>query len=455
MESILPGIKNNNAALPEKPASSSKGLGTMKAIVDCNSFYCSCERLFKPHLHNKPVVVLSNNDGCIISRSDEAKAFGVEMAGPYFKAKPLIAKHNVAVFSSNYNLYGDLSWRVMETMRMLLGKNKVEVYSVDEAFLDMSIFSAAELPAISLQVKETVELWTGIKVSIGVAPTKVLAKVANRLAKKDKLQTNCVVVLDSKEKIKEALQKTPVDDVWGVGHQYAQKLKDCWGIYDAYQLSQMSEAFGKIQLGGVVGVRLIKELRGEGAREFEEELLVKKMIATTRMFGSPVNSLKDIKEAVATYTSRAAEKLRRQHCAAAIISVFVVPKEENFSAGYTRGSAVSSYITLPMATSFTNELIKPALQLAERLFEKGRFYKKAGVILTGIVPDKAIQANLFFPEAKNSERKLMDMVDNINFSHRDDVLKFAASGTSRNWKMRQELRSGRYTTRWDELYELK
>src|SRR5688572_20293907 len=188
----------------------------MKAIVDCNNFYCSCERLFKPYLDRKPVVVLSNNDGCIVSRSDEAKKLGVEMAGPYFMAKQLIEKHEIAVFSSNYNLYGDLSWRVMETLRSLLGKQNVEVYSVDEAFVDLSIFSLEELPAIALQIKETVEQWTGIKVSIGVAPTKVLAKLANRLSKKDKLKTNCIVVLDTEDRIIEALQKTPVDDIWGV-----------------------------------------------------------------------------------------------------------------------------------------------------------------------------------------------------------------------------------------------
>jgi DNA polymerase V len=427
----------------------------MKGIVDCNSFYCSCERLFKPHLDNKAVVVLSNNDGCIVSRSDEAKAFGVEMAGPYFLAKPLIEKHGVSVFSSNYNLYGDLSWRVMETMRMMLGKQNVEVYSVDEAFLDMSIFSAAELPAIALQIRETVELWTGIKVSIGVAPTKVLAKMANRLAKKNKVQTNCVLVLDTKEKIKDALQKTPVDDVWGVGRQYAQKLKDCWGIYDAYQLSQMSEAFGKVQLGGVVGVRLIKELKGIVSMDFEEELLNKKMIATTRMFGRPVSELKEIKEAVATYTSRAAEKLRRQYSAAGMITVFIVPKGSSPRNEYSRGHSASSYLTLPVATSFTNELIKASTALVERLFEKGKVYKKAGVILSAIVPDSSIQGNLFLPQTKNSERKLMDMMDNINYSERDDVLKFAATGTKRNWKMRQEMRSGRYTTRWDELCQIK
>src|SRR5476649_522206 len=196
----------------------------MRAVVDCNSFYCSCERLFRPGLQDKPVVVLSNNDGCIISRSDEAKALGVAMAGPYFKARPLIEKYNVATFSSNYNLYGDLSWRVMETLRMHLPENCVEVYSVDECFLDLSHIHAKDIAAFSLHLKDTVEQWTGIKVSIGVAPTKVLCKVANRLSKKHKEATNCVLVLDTPRKTEQALQRTPVEDVWGVGYQYATKL---------------------------------------------------------------------------------------------------------------------------------------------------------------------------------------------------------------------------------------
>ncbi|HEX7847492.1 MAG TPA: Y-family DNA polymerase [Chitinophagaceae bacterium] len=426
----------------------------MKAIIDCNNFYCSCERLFKPHLEGRPVVVLSNNDGCIISRSNEAKKLGVEMAGPFFMAKPLIKKHDVAVFSSNYNLYGDLSWRVMETLRFMLGKQHVEVYSVDEAFLDLSIFPANELQAIAEEIKKNVEEWTGIKVSIGVAPTKVLAKVANRISKKHPQQYNGVMVLDTEEKCIAALRQTQVEDIWGVGWQYAQKLKELWSIYDALQLSRMSEEFGKTHLGGVVGVRLIKELKGEPAKDMEDELVNKKMIATTRMFGNPVGDIESIKEAVATYTSRAAEKLRRQHGAAKIVSVFVVTKDQDHQLNFKKYGTISSYATLPAATSFTNELIKPAVQLVDKLFEKGQFYKKAGVMLSGIVPDSSIQGNLFLPETKNCERKLMDMIDNINFSQRDDVLKFAASGTTRNWKMQQNHISGRYTTRWDELFEV-
>jgi len=425
----------------------------MKAIVDCNNFYCSCERLFKPHLDRKPVVVLSNNDGCIVSRSDEAKILGVEMAGPYFMAKPLIEKHDVAVFSSNYNLYGDLSWRVMETLRIILGKKNVEVYSVDEAFVDLSIFPPEDLQAIAKEIRTTVEDWTGIKVSVGVAPTKVLAKLANRMAKKNKHVTDCITVLDTEEKISAALHKTPVSDIWGVGYQYAKKLKDVWGIYDAWQLRNLNEEFAHTHLGGVVGIRLVRELKGITSEEMEDELVNKKMIATTRMFGNPVGDIDSIKEAVATYTSRAAEKLRRQHGAARVINVFVVAKGENHNVDF-RGATHSDYVTLPTATSFTNELIKPAVALVDKLYQKGTFYKKAGVTLSGIVPDMSIQGNLFVSENKNCERKLMDMIDNINFSQRDDVLKFAASGTTRDWKMRQELRSPRYTTRWNELYEV-
>jgi DNA polymerase V len=430
-------------------------LNDMKAIVDCNSFYVSCERLFKPRLDKQPVVVLSNNDGCIISRSDEAKQLGIQMAGPYFLARPMIEKHGVATFSSNYNLYGDLSWRVMETLRMMVGRNKVEVYSVDEAFVDLDHIAPDQLHDFASQIRETVEQWTGIKVSVGVAATKVLAKVANRLSKKDKSGTGCVMVLDSEEKIIDALRRTPVADVWGVGGQYATRLKETWGIYDALQLRNVSEEFARSHLGGVVGIRLVKELKGERAKDMEDELLNKKMIATTRMFGSPVTDIKDIKEAVATYTSRAAEKLRRQLSAARIISVFVVPKEQSHSMNFRHGPTISDYYTLPVATSSTNELIKPALGLVNKLYEKGRVYKKAGVMLSGLIPDASIQGNLFLSDTKNGERKLMDMIDNINFSQRDDVLKFAASGTVRDWKMRQELRSGRYTTRWEELYEVR
>ena len=425
----------------------------MKAIVDCNSFYCSCERVFRPDLKNRPVVVLSNNDGCIISRSDEAKLLGVEMAGPYFKAKPLIEKNKVATFSSNYNLYGDMSRRVMDTLKMMVGERNVEVYSVDECFLDVSMIEEKQLADYALQMREIVEQWTGVSVSVGIAPTKTLAKIANHLAKKNKAETKCVATIVSQDDIRKVLKTTSVSGIWGIGRAYADKLIN-WGITTAWDLCNMPEEWIYKYLGGVVGTRLVKELKGTACIDMKDELKVKKMIATTRMFGKNVTELNDIKEAVATYTARAGEKLRRQKCAASVLSVFIVAKEESHTASFNRGATISTHTILPSATSITNELIAPAMRMAEQIFMPGREYKKAGVMLSGIVPDTSIQSNLFKPLTENSKRFLMEALDNINFSMRDDVVKFASSGLSRDWKMRKEFRSPRYTSRWNELKEV-
>ena len=425
----------------------------MYAIVDCNSFYCSCERLFRPDLQYQPVVVLSNNDGCIISRSDEAKKIGVGMAGPYFMEKAIIEKNNVTVFSSNYHLYGDMSWRVMETLRQLMGndkRQKVEVYSVDEAFIDLGETPIDGLNSFAKQIRETVEEWTGISVSVGVAPTKTLAKIANHTAKKNKLATGCVESMLTDEDRRSALQKTRVDSIWGVGRAYAEKLSG-WGITSAWELSNMPEEWAHKNMGGVVGVRLIRELRGHPAIVMGDELTQKKMIATTRMFGRPVTELFELQEAIATYISRAAEKLRRQQGAASVVSVFIVPREDDHSVSFSRGKSLSACTTLDAATSLTQNLIKPAVRMVEQLFEKGRIYKKAGVMLSGLVPDASVQGNLFVPQTQNMNRFLMDAVDNVNFGMRDDVVKFVSSGLKRNWKMRQELRSGRHSTRWEEM----
>lgn len=426
----------------------------MIAIVDCNSFYCSCERLFRPDLENKPVVVLSNNDGCIISRTDEAKRIGVGMAAPYYQNREIIEKNQVAVFSSNYNLYGDLSSRVMDTLRHLVGEQKVEVYSVDEAFLELDGVRDADLHATCRKIKEVTEEWTGIKVSVGAGPSKVLAKVANKLSKKNKQESRGVMVIDTIHEIRDALERTYVDDIWGVGRQYAIRLHQL-GIDNGWQLRNMPEEWARKNMGGVVGVRLIKELRGMPCIPMKDPLEVKRMIATTRMFGKPAFRLEEIKEAVATYVSRAAEKLRRQYHAAGSLQVFVVtngPRDEKYV--YNPQSRYQ-YTRFPKATADTARLIKYALPLAEKLFEPGLKYLKAGVILGGLVPDNSIQANLFTGDSPGEERRLMEAIDNINFSQRNDVIKYAASGLQRNWKMRQELRSKRFTTRWNELYEIK
>lgn len=426
----------------------------MKAIIDCNSFYCSCERLFKPHLDHKPVVVLSNNDGCIVSRTDEAKALGIAMAIPYFMAKEMMIKNKVAAFSSNYHLYGDMSWRVMETLRKIAGEENVEVYSVDEAFVDLTHLGEKDLREAGLMIRTVVEQWTGIKVSVGIAPTKVLCKIANHIAKKHKIETECVVVLDSEDKIRQALQDTPVNEVWGVGRKYAEKLVDMHAIYTAFDLSKKTNEWAHTVLGGVVGVRLLKELNGEPCIVMKDELINKKMIATTRMFGQPVTKLSEIKEAVAVYTSTAAEKLRRQGSAADTISVFVVAKGQDHNISF-HGESHSLSDKLSTATSATNELIKAAVKLAEKLFRQGTQYKKAGVMLSGIVPDANIQANLFSGAEKKNNRMLMSAVDNVNFAMRNDLVRFAAGGNKRDWKMRMELRSPRYTTRWEEMFEVR
>ncbi len=424
----------------------------MIAIVDCNSFYCSCERVFRPEFNTKPVVVLSNNDGCVVSRSDEAVQLGVTMAVPYFEVKELVEQKGMEVFSSNYNLYGDMSRRVMETLRLLAGENNVEVYSVDEAFVNLG--DIRDVRDVCRSFKDTVEQWTGVKVSVGAAPTKVLAKMANRLAKKNKEKSGCVAVLDTPGKIAYTLQQTSVHDIWGIGRKYAIKLEN-QGIYTAHDLRLMSEDWAYKSLGGVVGTRLLNELKGNPSIMMKAPLKIKKNIATTRMFGTPVNSLSDIKEAIATYVSIAANKLRRQNSAAAAISVFMVKKMPRDEKGFHHGETLSNCCMLPHATSCTNQLIKVAVTLIEAIYKEDFFYKKAGVMLSGLVPDASVQANLFVPAAINNNRMLMNVVDNINASMRDDKVRFAAAGVTKNWKMRQEMRSPRYTTRWEEICEVK
>jgi DNA polymerase V len=424
----------------------------VQAIVDCNSFYCACERLFQPQLQHAPVVVLSNNDGCIVSRSDEAKQLGINMAIPYFQAKELIEKNKVHAFSSNYHLYGDLSWRVMETMRQLVPPGCVEVYSVDEAFINLDHIPSDSLQAYCVSLKKKIETWTGISVSIGVGPNKVLSKVANRLAKKSKLLTGCVVILNDTKKIQAALQNTPIDDVWGIGYSYSEKLKT-YGIHTAYALSIKDLSWGKRFLGGVPGMKLIRELKGMHSHDMQTPRTSKKMIATTRMFGRTVSEWQEIEEALATYATRTAEKLRRQHSAAYGVSVFLLkktPPQMDIS-HYHHGRQVSGYVKLDNPSNLTPDIIKAVVALGKSLFEQGELYKKAGVILSDFVPDNALQTNLFVAPKDQNRKKLMNVIDNMNAAFRDDILKFATSGTQKNWKMRSERRSKRYTTRWDEL----
>ncbi|MBA2500057.1 MAG: Y-family DNA polymerase [Chitinophagaceae bacterium] len=425
----------------------------MVAIVDCNSFYCSCERLFQPRLHKRPVVVLSNNDGCIISRSDEARQLGIPMAGPYYMAKEVIEKHDVAVFSSNYNLYGDISRRVMETLKQIVGETNVEVYSIDESFLHLDGYSPKQLAKSARQIKETVEHWTGIPVSVGIAPTKVLSKVANRLAKKDPKKYKGVFVLDNPQTIDDALAQTAVKDIWGIGRRYAEKLESQFNLHTALALKKMNETWAGKNLGGVVGLRLWRELNGEPCIELKDQLIKKKMIACTRMFGRPVTSASEIREAVASYASRAAEKLRRQSGAAKMMEVFLVKNDHTDLYTYNPSTDALKFI-LPEATSATHQLINYALSLADKLFNPGSRYLKAGIILSQLVPDKEVQGNLFTQKNKPSV-KLMEVMDNINWGIHKEAVHFGATGLHQKWQMKQEHRSPRYSTKWDELKTVK
>ena len=422
----------------------------MIAIVDCNSFYASCEKVFRPDLEGKPVVVLSNNDGCIVSRTDEAKKLGIDMAVPYFQCKEVMLKNNVTVFSSNYNLYGDMSHRVMSIFRLMMGAENVEVYSVDEAFINFDHIAPDAMKDVAIELKATTEKWTGIPVCVGIAPNKLLSKVANKLSKKNKVLSKGVFVLGNEESIYEALENFPVGDLWGIGGRYRDKLCRI-GINTALKLRNMPLEWCRKELGGVVGERLVRQLRGEEMGHMLPPREDKKMILTSRMFGKPVTELTGILEAIATYTCRAAEKLRRQNCAAGEISIFLMYHETNRIIYETKSTG--AFHLLDSATSNSIELSKIATKLAKTIFFTNRKYIKGGVVLTRIVQDDSIQGNLFQPK-KTLNRSLMLAIDNINFSQRGDVVVLASAGNSKVWKMRQEKRSPLYTSRWSDLCEV-
>jgi DNA polymerase V len=422
----------------------------MIGIVDCNNFYCSCERLFRPDLINKPIVVLSNNDGCVVSRSEEAKKLEIPMGIPYFEILPLIEKYQVAVFSSNYNLYGDMSARVMKTLKQLTPN--IEVYSIDEAFIDLSQVPPHALESTTKHIRTIVEQWTGIPVSIGVGPSKTLAKLANHYVKKTK--TDYVAVIDTKEKQEDLLKQIRIEKIWGVGRSYAKFLTNR-GITNGYELAQMSEDWIKKNMGGVVGLRLHKELNGELSMPLQTPLVQKKMVGTSRMFGQKISDLSLLKEAVAAYISRAAEKLRRQKSVTDTLYVSIVPFNYMKDSMYTRPVSVSRYITLPFATQATNELIKAAMPLVEELYEPGMKYSKAGVTFYNLKPADAVQANLFKENNYPQATKLMQALDNINFAMKPNMIHFATMGHQSIWQMKQNMKSAHYTTKLSELRKVK
>ncbi|WP_019949764.1 Y-family DNA polymerase [Hymenobacter aerophilus] len=439
----------------------------MFGLVDCNNFYVSCERVFQPRLEGRPVVVLSNNDGCIISRSAEAKALGLPMGAPYFQVKEQLRQQQVQVFSSNYTLYGDMSRRVMHYLGASVPG--VEIYSIDEAFLDLSgleryaLPAAGGLDALARRLREGVRARTGIPTCVGVAPSKTLAKLANRLAKQD-AGLGGVLYLDTAERWAWALGQVAVGDVWGVGRQYAHKLSAA-GIDSAADLARVSEAWARKHLGGVVGARLVRELQGYpcsgGLAPSEDGTLRRQSISCSRTFGRPLREQAFVRGALAAFVARAAEKLRRQGDLAHVLTVFISQSRYGPAADGAGGHSRSAVLTLPLPTSDTRELTARTEQLLARLWEPGAVYTKAGVVLAGLEPPGAQQLGLFTepaPVAVADGRgaRAMAALDGLNARFGRGTVQLAAalpttSGGPAPWQGQAAWRTPAYTTRLEDL----
>jgi DNA polymerase V len=441
----------------------------MYALIDCNNFYASCERVFNPKLVDRPVVILSNNDGCIIARSNEAKDIGIKMGAPAFKMEDLLKRYNVNVFSSNYTLYGDLSERVMKTLMDIVPD--IEIYSIDEAFLDLRftindlrLLNEAErhkkLLELGMLIKQRVKQWTGIPVSVGIAETKTLAKVANHIAKSEERKAKRnninpqsklgVCILDSKEEIEAALISLPVEEIWGVGRQYTKLLKK-YGIETALQLRNANDGWIRKHLT-VMGLRMVTELRGIQCIEMEAEPPPKKAICTARSMGKMTSELQVLEEAVANHATRCAEKLRWQGSCANMLCVFL--ETNRFKEGEPQYNNYK-VVKLPVASNSNTEIIKYAQIGLRQIFKANFRYKKAGVIVSGIVPETQIQQDIFDTVDRKKTGQLMETIDFLNNEYGRDVVRSAAQGFDRKWKLRQEKLSPCYTTRWDQLLTIK
>lgn len=414
----------------------------MFALVDCNNFYASCERVFRPDLIGKPIVVLSNNDGCVIARSNEAKDAGIPMGAPAFEYEALLRKHNVHVFSANFALYGDMSNRIMTILSDY--SPDIEIYSIDEAFLKFNGFDHVNIQSYGEEMRRKTMKWTGIPISIGIAPTKALAKVANRIAKKYTRETNGVYIMNSEEKRIKALKWLKVEDVWGIGRQHAKRLT-AMGVKTAFDFTQLDDAFVKKQMA-VVGLRIKHDLQGIPTLDLEEQQ-IKKTIATTRSFETNYTEYEQIAERISTFASSCAEKLRKQNSCCHSISVFIHTNgHRNDLPQYNRNIVIK----LPFPTNSTIELTGFALQALQRIFKKGYAYKKAGVIVQDLTPAENLQQTLF---ENRDERhvSLMQAIDKINALFGQQKVRLAIQDSKRVWKMKQQKLSPRYTTNLSEV----
>ena len=415
----------------------------MYAILDCNSFYASCERVFNPNLIDKPIVVLSNNDGCVIARSYEAKPF-IPMGAEAFKYEKVFKEKNIHVFSSNYSLYGDLSTRVMSILNQF--SPEVEVYSIDEAFFKLDHIKNEELDKYAKQIKYTIEKWAGVSVSIGVAPTKSLAKMANKIAKRYSDKTQGVYTILNDEQRHKALKWARVEQVWGIGRNISKKLNKL-KIKSAYDFTMLPDAFVRSQFS-IVELRLKKDLSGE-ATIFFDEIKAKKNIATTRTFEYALKEYEPIKERIATFANSCAEKLRRQHSECNYLYIFL--KTSSYS---TTKRNVGVVIHLPYLTNSSITICNYAIKGIKQLFKKGYNYKKAGVIVMGIKSETQHQFSLFEDE-KPRHKSIMKVIDSMNLKYNSAKIKIANQDLDKTWKMKQEHLSPRFTTAVNEIIEVK
>ncbi len=422
----------------------------MFALVDCNNFYVSCERVFNPALCNRPVVVLSNNDGCIISRSQEAKALGIPMASAVFKHKDLLEQHDVVLFSPNFALYGDMSSRVMNTLGGMLPD--IEIYSIDEAFADLQGFRRYDPGELAESVRDTIKRNTGIPVSVGVGPTKTLAKIANHLAKKN-CRYHGVCVLEHEDAIRSALGDVHVGDVWGIGRGYSRLLRS-HAIETALDLADVSPEWVKRHMH-INGSRVQQELNGVSCLFLEHVRSPRKSICTSRSFGKKVTKLEELENAVGSFASRCAARLREERLLAGFVTVFVYTGSfDNPRYRYRGGRTVA----MPVETQNTLEIVQYALDVLKEVYRKGSAYKKAGVVLSGLFPASVscVTPSLFDENGKfgRDSQALMQAIDMVNSRYGSGTLRLAVAGSS-GWKQRMERLSPRYTTCWEDIIDVK
>jgi len=414
----------------------------MFALIDCNNFYASCERVFRPDLIGKPLVVLSNNDGCVIARSNEAKAVGVPMGAPAFEYAELFAQHHVHVFSANFALYGDMSNRVMEILSEYTPE--MEIYSIDEAFLKFEGFKYVDLQACGIEMQKRVTKSTGIPISVGIAPTKSLAKIANKIAKKFAQQTQSVYAITDADKRNKALKWTKVEDIWGVGRQHAKRLSAI-NVNNALQFAQLDKDWVQKHMS-IVGLRLHQDLNGIPTLDLEE-VQPKKNIATTRSFDKNFTTLEELKERVTTFAVSCAEKLRKQGSCCNAISVFVhTNRFRKDLPQYAR----SMVVQLPFASNSNMELAKYANIALQRIFKPGYHYKKAGVIVLDFTPETETQLTIF-GNSNPKHASAMQVIDKLNALYGQQKVKLASQDLKKIWKMKQEKLSPRYTTNLKDI----